>query len=373
MKYIRYLVLPALASAAAAFIMLKSLPDMPPASKGLAVAMLFLLLGYPYVWFGYRREKRARDERDLIVDRILSETGKGAITIATHAAQRIAEGMDEAAVKNWIGAAGFPSQLHPDIYRRARYFAAPPFLCDGQQADSKARSRPWHGHALMVLGALAVGYWLSSKNPVGLAVAGIGLWFAHDLLIDSWLAASGKFPQLVASGDAGANPPDESRQARLLREIINSTLAGFGCEGIVGGRVRFLFTEDCQMRARPAPGAQADGVDIVVTRSGVERHDYSGDPREPYGLAKFDTLDAFLHDFILTRVCGLRGQEVVFLPELYKLYAAKASADTNTAVERLMARTDLHKKLDRQHREYYSGQVSRCLKGWPQRVMRMFL
>lgn len=354
MKYFKALLLPLLIGLIVPLLVLKLLPPMPLAGRAAAMGLTALALTYGLLRLHFLESRRMQRNAMQLVDRMLKDTGKGAITIAWLAARQLAHGKDDKQTLAWLSSMHCPELLQGEILRRARLIAFPAFLGHQEAVQRKSRQMLWLGRAAWLSVGVGIATWFYTRH-IGALVLSLGAgWLMLEKLERAWLLLDRDALARIEPENAKITLPPEPFRARMLRRLLDDALRKFGAAGTNPG-LRAFFPgdpgiEQVTQKDRKNPGG------VVVKREGVEVHTRSPDPREPYELKKYPSLDAFIEEFLLSRVCDAHANEHVLWPTYLEssMAANEPGGTMEERVARHMASLEMAKSLELKHRDYYA-------------------
>lgn len=157
-----------------------------------------------------------------------------------------------------------------------------------------------------------------------------------------------------------------------LRWVADAALAAMECAPLPA---YWRFVDDAAYRpgwngtggSRPAAG-----TDVVLSGNRIALHQYSGDPREPYELNEYASLDDFFARYLVARACHERGRDVYFLPDVIRS-GYVPGLPTDEAVERIRAHMEIIGQRQAQQKAYYEGLISAFRSTWRYRLARRLL
>lgn len=354
MKYFKALLLPLLIGLLMPWLVLNLPPPMPLAGRAAAMGLTALALTYGLLRLHFLESRKRQRQARQLVDRMLKDTGKGAITIAWHAARQLAHGKDDKQTLAWLSSMHCPELLQGEILRRARLIAFPAFLGHQEAVQRRSRQMLWLGRAAWLLVGVGIAAWVYTRH-IGALILTLGAgWLMLDKLERAWLLLDRDSLARIEAENAKIILPPESFRARTLRRLLDDALRKFGA-AVTNPGLRIFFPGDPGVE-QVTQGDRKSHSGVVVKPDSVEVHTHSPDPREPYELKKYPSLDAFIEEFLLSRVCGARGAEYVLWPKYLEtsMAANEPHGTMEERVARHMASLEMAKSLEIKHRDYYA-------------------
>ena len=331
----------------------------------IAVSITMFLMALGFSQNNKYRADKARTKRDAAIDQLITMTKQGTVTIVMKIARMIADGQTETTIKKQFTGHPVIVKAFNDLYQRGYAMAYPEFITGKKKPTINEKFLPYFLATLLLAGSIFMGYGYTENKLVFMLIAGVSFWFFDDFylkLCQKKPIKTGEGPLVLTLRSHSSGP--YRFKAFLIRYLLNSGLAHFSCPMLDNNKVKISYCKDkhtdTESNLKDKTAQEQPALHIDVSKQGVLVHMYSTDPREPYERKSYRSFNEFYVDFVTSRVCANRMNDVAFYPEVLKVFAQMhdQSASSEERSKAIQQFSPLMSKYTEDHRNYYLDKVS---------------